>query len=163
MVLIQTQSMVQRSMSEKSRTVPHETEKDHRRRHQQRRKGMKAALRKRNATKLFKYFAMKRSIKWYVELLFTVDTSIEMFIRERTEPFDPNCSCNRLMCTELLGHALIFSVVREMDSAGKLARLLTNLTLFSENIESINCFINYHFCRCCCNGGSHRLNMCGHL
>lgn len=92
--------MVQRSMSEKSRTVPHETEKDHRRRHQQRRKGMKAALRKRNATKLFKYFAMKRSIKWYVELLFTVDMSIEMCIREQElQPFDPNYSCNWLMCT----------------------------------------------------------------
>lgn len=70
-----TQSM-QRSMSKKSSNGPDDTKMDH----QQSRKGMKAALRKRDATKLFTYFAMKRSIKWYVELLFTFDKSITIYV-----------------------------------------------------------------------------------
>lgn len=67
---IRTQSMLERSILGKSSI--NDIQKHHRR-HQQSREYMKAELKKRDATKLFKYFAIKRSIKWYVIFLFALN------------------------------------------------------------------------------------------
>lgn len=55
-------------MPEKSTLNPHSKSEDHRR-HQRTREYMKAELRKQSATKLSRYFSIKRSIKWYVFFL----------------------------------------------------------------------------------------------
>lgn len=67
---IRTQSMLKRSILGKSSN--NDVQKHHRS-HQRSRDYMKAELRKRDATKLFRYYAMKRSIKWYVIFLVTVN------------------------------------------------------------------------------------------
>lgn len=64
--------MPRRTMSEKSSNVPHDAHKDERR-YQHSREHMKAVLRKRDPIKLFTYRAIKRSIKWFVIYLFTID------------------------------------------------------------------------------------------
>lgn len=57
--------MPRRTMPEKSTMNPHSKPGDHRPL-QSTREYMKAELRKQNATKLSRYFSIKRSIKWYV-------------------------------------------------------------------------------------------------